>query len=148
MVVVAIIGLLSSVAIPGFRIMVLRSKRAERTINMKAIAMTLQAYAATNEGRMPTPAISPFNPPTPVTPVKKAWQTTPAYAPFNQIDWSPDGYVYYHYRIWLSGNTFFYVDTYGDLDGDNNYWLSYDCWQLYGDLWTKTCWPQDDAGPY
>jgi Tfp pilus assembly protein PilE len=116
---VAIIGILTSIAIPSFKIYQMRSKRSEAYANLGSIAHTQSTYFAENGiywnvAAMPGPAPTRF---------KRDWNAAAraAYAP---IGWIPEGDVYYDYDVntaTIGGcgcTVCFTASAYGELDGD------------------------------
>jgi type IV pilus assembly protein PilA len=126
MIVVAIIGALASVAIPGFQGFATRARKSERTMVMRNLEQESKMMWDNGNGAWPIvsgPGSSyfygPVNPGWPISGRKKAFNASNAgWAP---ISWRPSGYLYYHYEMYGyadSGLTYFYVWTYGDADGD------------------------------
>jgi type IV pilus assembly protein PilA len=152
MIVVAIIGILASVAIPQFRTFQLRSKTAERSLVMSAINRAADDYFA-REGRYPTitsPTTSQlstsWNPSMDPVPYKRPM-------PLTMTDWAKlslriDGNVYYSYLA--SGNSGpgyrdMYTYAVGDLDGNRD-WTgggSTYCYQRHYRYWTGTSMTSD-----
>jgi prepilin-type N-terminal cleavage/methylation domain-containing protein len=133
MVVVAIIGLLSSIAIPTFRNMQLRSKQAERAIVMSTIDTALQDYWV-RESRYPRTSgtdsylSTSWNPDWPPGTQKRPFMKTAAYGDWNRLSVAIDGnlyYCYYAYAYAGSSWRYRYVYAYGDLDGDRQYNYAY-----------------------
>ncbi len=94
MIVVAIIGILAAVAIPNFIRYQLKAKTAEAKINIGAIRVLEEAYAAEqNEylGCASTPAGAPGF-------AKAAWVAV-AGVGFDAIGYDPAGDVYYRYGV-------------------------------------------------
>jgi prepilin-type N-terminal cleavage/methylation domain-containing protein len=123
MIVVAIIGVLASVAIPSFINYQLSSKRTEAFTNLAALAKTQKAFFAEFNGYVvsaPEPGATTSEDPTgikrPVAPVEIA---------FRDIGWTPDGDVFFDYDTVANGfsgcscTTCFTSTAYGNLDGDN-----------------------------
>lgn len=140
MVVVAIIGLLSSVAIPSFRRFQLRSKTAERALIISSIERAVDEYYA-RETRYPTitsattsELLATWNP-APLTPTPHKRPMNMNLAGWNKLSLRVDGNVYYSYylRATANGGSRSTV-TYGvgDLDGDREWTrgLTY-CYQYH-----------------
>ena len=116
MIVVAIIGILASVAIPEFMNMSLRAKKAERNPLMTSIARTLTDYSIANNGKLPnggTPNLD-WNPP---------HEADGSRRPFvlNQGNWAdlgfaPEGHVYYRYQVVSDGTDTLIISAKADLD--------------------------------
>ena len=118
MIVVAIIGILSSLAIPEYQAFVLRSKRAEVPMMVSAIRTTQWSYMA-EWGQFTS---APLTPPTSSgrTPVHFGIAAGTA-SPWNQLGFLPDSDVYGQYRATASGfgsTGAFVIDGYADIDGD------------------------------
>ena len=133
MVVVAIIGILSSIAIPSFRNMQLRSKQAERAVMTRAIDQALEDYYM-REGRYPrgSPNDSYFsgswNPSWPPTTERRPWNRTASMGDWPTLSIQIGGnlyYSYYAYAYAYPGYRIRYVYAYGDLDGDRQYNFTY-----------------------
>jgi prepilin-type N-terminal cleavage/methylation domain-containing protein len=128
MIVVAIIGILSSVAIPELGKASLRSKAAERRTIMTAIAHSTSDLMVT----MTTPPVGgitgDWNPAGAPTTSKRHFDPTAAGWTFLSSSMQIDGNTYYSYRFFLdpngvnpnTGNTqlMLTVQATGDLDGD------------------------------
>lgn len=125
MIVVAIIGVLASIAIPSFINYQLTSKRAEAFANLSALAKAQKSYFAEFNTFVDVLA-EPFGglgvPPTTVKRDK-----TPIDAAFAAVGWSPDGDVFFDYDTTTASTaapggcactTCFTAAAYGDLDGD------------------------------
>ena len=133
MLVVTIIGLLSTVAIPSFAKMKVRSKQAERSIVMRTIDGAVEEYYA-REGRYPggTEADStlscPWNPAFPPNGTRRVWDRSPALGDWSRLSMRIDGGLYYSYDADATATAAGrerYVYAYGDLDGDLQYNLAY-----------------------
>ncbi len=122
MVVVAIVAILASVAIPGFQKLLLRTKVAERTIVMRTIIRNVQDLYI-QQGSIPggfvwgdyNPAWPPAMERRPFDRTQPGWRTV--FRPGDQIE----GAVYYSYYFWASdapGLSQIFVRAVGDLDGD------------------------------
>jgi prepilin-type N-terminal cleavage/methylation domain-containing protein len=124
MIVVAIIGVLASVAIPSFRNYQLTSKRVEAYSNLAALAKAQKSYFAEfNEFHAAAPepgATTGQNPGPDKRPV--ADLTTE----FDAVGWTPEGDVFFDYDTMVDGfagcscASCFTSTAYGNLDGDNN----------------------------
>jgi prepilin-type N-terminal cleavage/methylation domain-containing protein len=133
MIVVAIIGILSSIAIPSFRTYQLRTKQTERAVITTAIMRGLDEYLTRHD-------VYPHGP------TGDSWMEagyTPALAglgvnkrPFAYApseDWASlnlhiVGNVYhsYHFRAEQNASPFSIVERYADLDGDGSQNYSYE----------------------
>ncbi len=117
MIVVAIIGIITTIAIPSFMQFQLRAKRAEANVNLEAIAKGEKSYAseynvyASTLGTWPGPAPGVS---------KRTWDA-PSKAAFALLSWVPEGAVYFDYGVQVDNCPAldcFTAEAYGDLDGD------------------------------
>jgi prepilin-type N-terminal cleavage/methylation domain-containing protein len=127
MVVVAIIGVLASVAIPSFQNYQLTSKRTEAFSNLASLAKSQKAYFAEfNEfvGVASEPGYS-LN----VWPGTEKRDKTPLDSAFADVGWVPDGDVFFDYDTVLPASAgsdcdcteaCFTAAAYGNLDGDED----------------------------
>lgn len=123
MVGVAIVGLLSTVAIPGYQRMTLRTKAAERINIMIALARAIGDTALTREPqRFPTdPMSGPWNPPGAPGTSKRLMNWT--LGDWKLLPVMVEGATYYSYSFTASDNVgvgppWIVVSALGDLDGD------------------------------
>lgn len=121
MVVVAIIGILASLAIPAHQQFLLRSKRAEMSMHLTAIRTAQESYRAewdyfTNCALMPQNIPGRTAVPFPAT-------ETTSYD-WNMVGWVPDGRVYGQYQVIANAMpgqlASFTADAFADVDGDGN----------------------------
>jgi prepilin-type N-terminal cleavage/methylation domain-containing protein len=128
MIVVAIIGILASVAIPSFINYQLSSKRTEAYANLASLAKAQKAYFAEFNDFVPAltePSSTLGVNPTSVTRSSAAVAASPDFA---TIGWVPDGDVYYDYDTATPADpgtgtctcveACFTATAYGDLDAD------------------------------
>lgn len=127
MIVVAIIGILASVAIPSFINYQLTAKRAEAFANLSSIAKAQKSYFAEfNDfvAAAPEPWFTGGNLP---TTIKR--DSTPIGAAFATVGFAPDGDVFFDYDTATAADPIlgscgtctdgcFTASAYGDLDGD------------------------------
>jgi prepilin-type N-terminal cleavage/methylation domain-containing protein len=119
MIVVVIVGVLATVAIPILRGQQLRAKRAEGLTNVEAISKSAKAFFG-EFGAVPTVAGAAW-PAAPLNPLPTPWSPA-ATAAFSQLGWNPEGDVRYRYD--LDSNlecpcaTCFTIAAYSNLDGD------------------------------
>jgi type II secretory pathway pseudopilin PulG len=125
MIVVALIGVLSAVAIPSFLRYQARARRTEGFSNLSSIARAQKSYYAEQGFFF---EVAPF--PNPgglgenLSAVKQAW-TGAAEAAFANLGWSPDGQVYFSYDSntgatgCACGESCFTATAYGDVDADD-----------------------------
>jgi prepilin-type N-terminal cleavage/methylation domain-containing protein len=130
MITASIVGVLATVAVPSFQLLLLRTKMAERTVVMTAIRRSMDDLWVRDQA-YPT-VISPTeswlyllsdNPDSTPGASKRPWRSTSAGAfdQWNQLTVGIEGSVYYSYGgyAYVSGNTRVYdIYAYGDLDGD------------------------------
>jgi type IV pilus assembly protein PilA len=120
MIVVAIIGLLSSVAIPNYKRFQLKSKSSEAKVNLAAIRTAEEAYFSeygTYVETDPEPASVPGT--------GKAYFDITATG-YETLGWRPEGKVFFSYGVGVSPDaTGFSADAGADIDGDkvNQYWV-------------------------
>lgn len=114
MIVVAIIGILASIAIPSFMQMQLRAKRAEVPANVDGIKVSELAYLAAYDKVI---AQSSFVPSESVGKQQVAWNDS---TNFETLGWSPDGKVRGAYKVDVpdaDGDDFTIIGI-SDIDGD------------------------------
>ena len=114
LIVVAIIGVLSAIAIPSFLRFQLRAKAAEAATNLAAIALTEEAFFSEKGFYVnvadPVPAAIPGN-------TRVVWSGN---ADFAELGWIPEGPVYFQYLISADaqGGGRFTAEAAGDIDAD------------------------------
>jgi prepilin-type N-terminal cleavage/methylation domain-containing protein len=125
MIVVSIIGILASVAIPSFINYQLTAKRAEAFANLSSLAKAQKSYYAefnTYIGVLSEPLGGTGLPP---NPIKR--DSTSIDGAFAVVGWVPDGDVFFDYDTSVPGplgpgclcaDGCFTATAYGDLDGD------------------------------
>lgn len=125
MVSVAIVGLLSSVAVPGYQRMTLRTKAAERSSIMRAIAIAIGDTALTREPQAfpADPLVGPWNPVGIPGTTKQPMNW--ALGDWPRIPVVVQGATYYSYQFTASDNVgvgppFIVLSALGDVDGDGN----------------------------
>jgi prepilin-type N-terminal cleavage/methylation domain-containing protein len=136
MVVVTIVGVLASVAIPTFHKFSLRAKSAERMMIMLRIKQAIQDYYVRNGSSVPASSgglvSSGYNPPWPPASVKRAMRTN--LAGWNVYFSGPNGtsslnaeiegalyYSYYFQVQEAAGGANVWLWSAGDLDADGAY---------------------------
>jgi prepilin-type N-terminal cleavage/methylation domain-containing protein len=159
MIVVAIIGILSSIAIPSFRIYQLRAKQSERAVITRGIKTALDEYLTRHDeyphvGGNGTEMIGNYAPALPAQPFKRPFVSVVPTDDWKALNLQIIGNVYYTYYFYATaGNAgrYAYVLRYGDLDGDTRQNYSYHLWQAYPQIvGGRTVWPEtfseyDDA---
>ena len=126
MVTVALIGVLSSMAIASFRLYQLRSKRSEAFANLAALRTTQLAYFHEAGGFVPaspSPGLAGYP-----SADKQNWQagggvfpTDPPGLGFHIVGWRPEGATYFDYEtvaVQGANGWYFTAVAYGDTDGD------------------------------
>jgi len=118
MLTIAIIGILSAIAIPMLISYQLRSKAAEGLTNIAAIQKGQEAYYAEFNvyvSAMPVvPAIA--------GPTKRPWSLAPGDSHgFNAIGYVPEGQVYFQFGVKSNGNSAYTIGARSDLDGNSAY---------------------------
>jgi len=122
MVVVALIGVLTSVAIPTFMDYQARSRRSEAFTNLAAIARVQKTYSATKgeffDSGLPWPDYTapPYGELGTHTMV---WDAA-SEAAWGELGWAPEGQVYYSYQsnVCCADGLCFTASAYGDVDAD------------------------------
>jgi prepilin-type N-terminal cleavage/methylation domain-containing protein len=137
MIVVCIVGILSTVALPEFQNIMLRSKQAEREMMMNSIGRVLNEYTTAHGGQFPggvDPDL-PWNPAEPANGKKQPFNM--AVGHWEDLGWAPDGYLYYRYEVRRTGVDEFTITAKGDLN--NNDLVSYKelKYKLQGGTWQK-----------
>ena len=124
MMVVAIIGILAAIAIPGFARFQLRGKSAEGKVNLAAVRTAEEAYVVEFSTYVGT-SLSPIG----VASASSQKVTWSDQGGFGALGWSPMGEVYYTYAVEVGppgGPPFdhFTASAISDLDDDNvlNVW--------------------------
>lgn len=126
MVVVAIIGVLASVAIPSFLNYQLTSKRSEAFANLASLAKAQKAYFAEFNTFVAVAAEPGFTLAAPPTTITR--DRTPLDTAFAEVGWVPDSNVFFDYDTATADDPLtgvctcteacFTASAYGDLDGD------------------------------
>jgi prepilin-type N-terminal cleavage/methylation domain-containing protein len=120
MITVAILGILSAIAIPNFQRYQARSRRAEAYANLASIAKTEKAYYAEYSSYVeaaPEPGGAP------PSPTKRPW-TAAAEAVYAAVGWRPEGDVFYDYEVNSTTGggcpalDCFTASAFGDADGN------------------------------
>ena len=126
LIVVALIGVLATVAVPGFVSYQARSRRAEAFVNLQALARSqLSNYAV--KGTFHGTGVS-WPDPVPyggLSPSKMTWDAA-SEAAFSEVGWAPEGKVMYSYEtntpaVAGSGctcNECFTATAFGDVDAN------------------------------
>ena len=126
MIVVAIISILASLAIPRYLRMQLMSRRSEMAVNLKGIAVAEIAYEHLYESYVDCQA-------SPTTPIGRSAEVfDPTLPGWDELGWGPDGQVRCHYDTAVFTNSngqWVRAITECDIDGDNVnaiYWMDVD----------------------
>ena len=119
MIVVAIIGLLATIALPSFGVLRLRARRSELPVNLQSIRSAEKAYQHewdTYTTVQPAPASAPGRFP------RDFGHTYGDNTDWDLLGWVPDGLMYGQYQVSVSTGALqrqnFSAVAYGDLDGD------------------------------
>ena len=131
MIVVAIIGVLASIAIPEFHAMSLRARIAEREPIMRAIAKSVEDVALNSSGSLDTflgaynPDASPGTTKRPWVQIGPGWQSLPLVV---------DGGTYCSYKFEVVTGTPELLAVTGDcdIDGDGNHNTKVDVYEGVG----------------
>jgi type IV pilus assembly protein PilA len=125
MIVVAIIGVLASVAVPAFGMLTLRAKAAERHEVLQRVKKAVADYYL-QHGSMPDDFQGEWQPPWPPETSKRVpdWKT-PGWEEVFRTSEEVQGALYYSYRFYHrnsssepGGEATLYIYASGDLDGD------------------------------
>ena len=113
MIVVAIIALLATIAIPNYISFQLRAKTSEAKSNLGAIRTCEEAYMAEHDVYLTCTA----NPVADPTKLQRDWEVAPT--GWTDIGFEPKGKVFFQYDVVVGtgGDTFTATAT-GDLNGD------------------------------
>ncbi len=122
MIVVSVIGILASLAIPGYERMLLRAKRAELPLNLDGIRLSEQSYHH-EWGYYTACVLAPAQIPGRNRAPFPATFTTNL--DWNMLGWLPEGQIYGQYEVQTNGANGLTADLtasgFGDIDGDGNY---------------------------
>jgi type IV pilus assembly protein PilA len=112
MIVFAVIALLATIAIPGFRTYQLRSKSAEVKTNLDAIRVLEGTYFSARDQFLAAA------PEPPVIPGARSTSFNPN-AAFTTLGFRPEGRVYFSYGVAVNADASGYTaDAAADIDGD------------------------------
>ncbi|WNG36425.1 prepilin-type N-terminal cleavage/methylation domain-containing protein [Archangium violaceum] len=137
MIVVCIIGLLATVALPEFQNILLRTKQAEREMMMSSIMRVLNEYTASHGGKFPggdTPDL-PWNPTYEADGSKQAFEMGLGH--WADLGWGPDGLLYYRYQVISTGPDTIVVMAKADLDRDDNVNIKSIEYKLQNGMWQR-----------
>jgi prepilin-type N-terminal cleavage/methylation domain-containing protein len=145
MIVVAILGLLASIAISMFRTQVLKAKRRERDVMMSALELQMKDYLTVREQQLPNSfgggfayLWAPWNPSYPPTAEKRAFD--PTLGDWKSLSFA-DGNVRYSYQVFAEqfpGWGYFYIYAAGDADGNGLQSFRLIEWETLNGTWTRT----------
>jgi prepilin-type N-terminal cleavage/methylation domain-containing protein len=125
MIVIAIIGVLASIAVPGFRRYQMISKRSEAFTNLRSMVTSQKSYFA-EWGSYIDSGPQPWST-TNEVPSQRKRDTAPIKAAFSLLGWVPEGDVFYDYDNCSAAGTAgcvctcatcFTASAWGDLDDD------------------------------
>jgi prepilin-type N-terminal cleavage/methylation domain-containing protein len=134
MIVVAIIGLLATVAIPEFQNFMLRTKKAERDAMITSLMRTVNDYWSANNS-LPggdTPDL-PQNPPEPPDGTPRAFSKTTGQ--WIALGWTPDGQLRYRYDVTRPSATELQVTAKADLDHNGQLNIKIVTYRLQDGMW-------------
>lgn len=126
MIVVAIVGVLASVAIPSFRNYQWKAKRSEAFTNLAALSKTQKSYFAAYDQYF---GVAPAEPGTTRgdVPGTVARESSGIASAFASVGWTAEGNVYFDYDTNSGGIgagctcvKCYTLTAYGDIDGDNS----------------------------
>lgn len=113
MITVAILGILSSIAIPVFQRHQLSAKSAEVKSNLSSLRVVEESHFSERGGYIPA------SPEPALIPGSIATDFDTAGSDFAQLGWSPEGRVYFSYGVAVSTDLSGYTaDGGADIDGD------------------------------
>jgi type II secretory pathway pseudopilin PulG len=120
MIVVSIMGILASLALPAHQQFLLRSKRAELPLQLDAIRLSQDAYRAEWDYFTDCALL-----PTVVGRKAKLFPATEFTSyDWNMVGWVPDGRVYGQYQVLANAMqgqlASFTANAFADIDGDGN----------------------------
>ena len=123
MIVVALIGVLSAVAIPNFMTYQARSRRSEAFVNLSAIGRVQKSYYATKaeffDSALPWPDYTAAQYGGALGAHKMTWDAD-SEAGWAGLGWQPEGAVWYSYQsnVCCADGMCFTASAYGDVDYD------------------------------
>ncbi len=136
MIAVAILGLLASMAIPGYERYIINTKKTERTTLVKNLVNDMRGYFDRNEGSYILSL--PLSPAAPITNSKKPFvPSSNEWKKLNFLDMNAS--VYYHYYAYgeqTNNQADFLVTATGDLDGNGVASAYTEQWRRTSDVWT------------
>ncbi len=113
MIVVAIIGILASVAVPNYSVFVLRAKKSEAYVCLDGIRTAEYAYEAAFDNFISAPA----NPPGDLGKQARFWDLSEEH--WYTLNWEPTGAVRCTYMVeTFDDDQWFRADSYCDIDGN------------------------------
>ena len=143
MIVVTIIGVISTIAIPQFLGLSMRAKKSERNATYSSLIKSINEYWVAN-GKLPGTPGSLTLPPNPVQPPdgsKQRLDTT--LDRWGDLNWRPHGELYFRYELsatYTGTSGTMYITSRTDLDHTNipyvmvtTYTLQDGVWQWYED---------------
>ena len=127
MISVAIVGVLSSVAMPSYQNMTLRTRKSERDVVMKSMERSIGAILI-RDGRLTLPTGDDFtgmdnpdaSPGTRRRPMRSSFTGAYADDAWKYLDLQVEGGVYHSYSFLAGAPTAFSITAKGDLDGDGS----------------------------
>ena len=115
-VVVTVIGLLASLALPQLSGVVVRAKQGEREVMMNAILQSMNDYASTHGGQLPGdgPLALPRNPDH--APDGSRQFFSPGLGAWGALGWTPEGPLYFRYDVTRTAPDTVVITAQADLD--------------------------------
>lgn len=151
MIIVALIGVLATVAMPSYRLLTLRAKTAERPLMLTTIKQAVQDIYVRQDALPPPGFINaPANPPGPPTSYKRIFNRTlggwPSILP---PEAGIEGTLYYSYTAWVQdipgGASMFFIQADGDLDADTLMSFKQSFYLRQNGIWQLTAELVDDS---
>ncbi|MFL5352978.1 type IV pilin protein [Archangium sp.] len=137
MIVVCIIGLLATVALPEFQNVLLRTKQAERETMLNSLVRMINDYSSSHNGQLPGGATVdlPRNPNSAPDGSKKPFDMTVGH--WADLGWAPDGHVYFRYDVTSTAPDTLVVTAQADLDRDGMVSFKSITLKLQGGIWQR-----------
>jgi prepilin-type N-terminal cleavage/methylation domain-containing protein len=143
MIVVGIIGLLSTVAVPEFQNFMLRTKKAERDAMIASLMRTVNDYWSAHNSLPGGDTLAlPQNPPDPADGTAKPFSKT--LGQWSLLGWQPDGQLRYRYDVTRSSDTEIQVTAKADLDHNGQLNIKISTYRLQDGMWQ---WISDFESP-
>lgn len=137
MIVVCIIGLLATVALPEFQNVLLRAKQAEREAMLNSLVRMINDYSSSHNGQLPggTTVDLPRNPNFAPDGSKKPFDMSLGH--WADLGWAPDGHVYFRYDVTSTAPDTLVLTAQADLDRDGVVSIKSITLKLQGGIWQR-----------